>query len=654
MRTITGLRVSAAAAGAVVALAVIPTGANAAFDSAHDTQCESADTIAGVGASFQRQAQLAWGAQQLAPDPAAAEQNGFGYATTPNGGCSAFRVDATNGKKVTYEPRGSGDGRNAMGANTTLTPTRLAGIRNTRFQFAGADEPPTTGQLAAANAGPTDATTDDAVLLTLPVAQSSVATVVQLPAGCTVAPADRKISRVALEGAFAGSANYTQWSQVLPGIAGAGCATKPVKRVVRFDNSGTTFAFKNYLRDVGPNGPIDFPTSQANRDWSNDAGATGVERAATNGAGPQLDLLKGRTTDGGIGYADLAASRARGFDSAVLPVGNPNAGQPDPADTSFWVSVEGRDGTYRSPALSDSAGTTSTGSNCREAVYSDPATGKLPAVTESWTNVNGNGSTAAYAICSLTYALVWQDMVKANVGIPAGQPAYTQDQARAVKDYLGYILNIGGGQSQLAPNGYQGLPSVDPGTSAAVPSSVLDVAEAGRRTITWNGAPVVVTPPPTGDGGGTPTTPTTTTPTPTTTTPVVVPTTTTPAPTTTTPAPVPTTPTKPATTPAAKLTISKAVGIKGRRISLTVSPSAAGKIAVTATTVRGKKTVTLGKGTVTVKKGGRLVLSLTPSKAGKRALPVGRRVTVKFKVTFTATTGKKVTVTKSIRVKVKR
>jgi VCBS repeat-containing protein len=664
MRTITGLRVSAAAAGAVAALAFIPSGANAAFDSAHDTQCESAATIAGIGASFQRQAHLAWGAQMLAPDPAAAEENGFGYATTANGGCATFRVGATNGKTVTYEPRGSGDGRNAMGASTVLanpnaTPpvSRVAGIRNTRFQFAGADEPPNPGQLAAANAGPTDATTDDAVLLTLPVAQSSVATVVQLPAGCTVPAADRKITRARLEGAFAGNAGFTQWGQILPGISGTDCAAKPVKRIVRLDSSGTTFAFKNYLRDVSA---ADFPASLGNQTWPNDSGATAVVKPTSNGAGPLLDLLKSRTEEGGIGYADLAASRARGFDSALQPatlpgttpgstIPNPNAGQPDPTDTSFWVTVEGRDGQFRSPALSDAAGTTNTGSNCREAAYSDPATGKLPAVTESWTNVNANGSTAAYPLCALTYALVWQDMIKANVGIPAGQPAYTQDQARSVKDYLGYILNANGGQAALAPNGYQGLPSVDPSTSAAVPSSVLDVAEAGRKTLTWNGQPVVVTPPPTGDGGGTTTTTPVTT-TPVVTTPVVVPTTTTP----TTPATVPTTPTKPATTPAAKLTISKAAGLKGRKISLTVSPSAAGKVAVTATTVRNKKTVTLGKGTVSVKKGGKLVLTITPSKAGKRALTAGRTVTVKFKVTFTASTGKKVTVTKSIKVKVKR
>jgi VCBS repeat-containing protein len=662
MRTITGLRVSAAAAGAVAALAFIPSGANAAFDSAHDTQCESPASIAGRGASFQRQAQLAWGAQQLAPDPAAAETNGFGYATTANGGCSAFQVGASNGNTVTFEPKGSGDGRKAVGASTEMgapasgtTPAkpREAGIRDSAIQFGAADEPPTAQQIAAANEGPEVTAADNAVLLTIPVAQSSIAPVVKLPAGCTVPLADHRISRARLEGTFAGKSDFDTWGELFPTIAGSGCAEKPLTRVVRSDSSGTTFGFKNYLRDI-PGYTADFATAPGNTEWPNNTGTTAVARPGSAGAGALLDLLNSRSTEGGIGYADLAAARSKGFDTDVqggtLPgttTPNPDVGKPDVNDTSFWLTVERRDGAFQSPALSDTKGTANTGSNCRNVSYADATTGKLPAVTETWTNVTASASTADYPLCVLTYELVWQDMVKANVGLAPGKPAYTQSQARSVKDYLGYILNAGGGQAALAPNGYQGLPSVDAGTGTAVPSSVLDVAQAGQRSLTWNGAPVVVTPPPAGDGGGTTTT------TPVVTTPVVVPTTTTPATSTTTPAPAQTTP-KPAATPAAKLTISKAAGLKGRKISLTVSPSAAGKVGVTATTVRGKKTVTLGKGTVTVKKGGKLVLTITPSKAGKRALTAGRTVTVKFKVTFTATTGKKVTVTKSIKVKVKR
>ncbi|WP_022927797.1 substrate-binding domain-containing protein [Patulibacter americanus] len=657
MRTTTGLRVSAAAAGAVCALAILPGGANAAFDAAHDTQCEGTSSIAGIGASFQRQAHLAWGAQMLQPDPAAAEDNGFGRATFANGGCVDFRVGSSSGMKVTYEPRGSGDGRNAMGASTSAG---VAGVRNTDFQFAAADEPPSTGQLEKANQGPSTAsTTDDAVLLTVPVAQSSVATVVKLPAGCTVPGSARRMTRAVLEGAFAANANYTQWGQILPGITGAGCDTAPVKRVVRLDSSGTTFAFKNYLRDIDTS---DFTSALTNQQWPNDTGATQVVKPTSNGAGPLLDTLNG-LAGGGIGYADLAAARARGFDSNVEPakipgsnppVDNPKAGQVDESDTTFWVSVANRKNEFRSPALGDTAGTSNTGSNCRNTSYQNGTSPTLPAVTESWANVNASASETDYPLCALTYELVWQDMLKANVGIAADKKPYTQGQARAVKDYLGYVLNANGGQVALAANGYQGLPTVDEKTGGAAKGSMLEVAQAAQSSLTWNGNPVVVTPPGGGDtgggdtggnGGGNTGGGNNPTPVP---APAPAPK---PAP---APAPAPKPAPAPAPAPAAKVTLSKAVGVKGRRIALTVSPSAAGKLSVTATTRKGKKRLTIGKGTLTVKKGGKLLLVVTPSGAGKRALTPGRTEKVTFKVTFTAKTGKKTTVTKTVKVKIKR
>lgn len=426
-------RTGIAVAGAAAALALVPGSAGAAFDTAHDAQCENATTIAGVGASFQRDAQLAWGATLLAPNPGGPNATGFGYATSANGGCGQFAVGA--GQSVTYEPKGSGDGRNAFGASTVAG---VSGMRNTAYAFGGADEPPTTAQLAAANQGPTAGTSDDAVLHTIPVASSAVAVDVKLPAGCTVAEtsADRTISRAAVEGAFAAKSGYTQWGQILPTISGAGCSTKPVQRVVRLDSSGTTFAFKRYLASINS---TDFPSSLGNTAWPNDTGATAVVRGAANGAGSQLDALNG-LADGGIAYADLATSRAKTFDWSGA------------SDTTFWTYQARTTGTAASPALDNTAGATSKGANCATVNY-----GTLPSTTQSWANVDGTNTGSGYPICTLTYALAWQEASKANVGIPAGQTAISQDQARAVKDYLGFDIKAAGGQSQLAAAGFQAL-----------------------------------------------------------------------------------------------------------------------------------------------------------------------------------------------------
>lgn len=432
-------RTGIAVAGAAAALILVPGSASAAFDTGHDTQCENAASIAGIGASFQRDAQLAWGATLLAPNPGGPNATGFGYATTANGGCAPFAVGG--GQTVTYEPKGSGDGRNAFGASTV---TGVAGVRNTNYAFGGADEPPTTAQLAAAVEGPSTGTTDNTNLHTIPVAQSAVAVDIKLPAGCTIANTSgaRTITRAAVEGAFAAKSGYTQWGQILPSISGTGCSTKAVQRVVRLDSSGTTFAFKRYLSSIDA---TDFPSALSNTAWPNDSGSTAVVRGVANGAGSQLAALNG-LSDGGIAYADLASSRAAAFDTASA------------ADTTFWALTQRADGVAASPALNSTAGTTTKGANCVNVTYKDAATGTLPTTTGSWASVDGTATGTGYGICALTYALAWEQASKANVGIPAGQASITQDQARAVKDYLGFDIKTAGGQSQLAAAGYQALP----------------------------------------------------------------------------------------------------------------------------------------------------------------------------------------------------
>jgi ABC-type phosphate transport system substrate-binding protein len=449
------IRTGIAVAGAAAALALVPGSASAAFDAAHDTQCENAGSIAGIGASFQRDAHLAWGAQLLLPNEGGPNPTGFGYASTANGGCAAFAVDGS--RSVTYVPRGSGDGRNAFGAT--------GGVRNTNFAFGGADEPHDTGQLNAANAGPTTSPLDNATLHTIPVAQSAVAVDVRLPEGCEVAatPDDRQISRTALAGVFAAKPGFTTWGAVLPAITGTtasgACADAPVTRVVRADSSGTTFAFKKYLSSIDSASFADL----TNTAWPNNSGATAVVRGGANGAGAQLDALNARTAEGGIAYADLGTSRDKTFDWS------------GDSDATFWTYVERANGTYATPAVNNSASATGAarGSNCTTATYTNGGAA-LPATTGSWSNVDGTTTGTGYAICALTYSLAWERASLANVNRPAGQPAITQDQARAVKDYLGFAINAGGGQSQLAAAGY-----------APLPSGVRTIAQTGVNALNY-------------------------------------------------------------------------------------------------------------------------------------------------------------------------
>jgi ABC-type phosphate transport system substrate-binding protein len=427
------LQTSIAVGVVSAAFVALPGSASAAFPIGNANTCDVVGPFPvqanGVGASFQREAQLDWGAEVLAPAAGGPRTSGFGYldifnsSTNPTGhGCTNAAVGGTT--PVRYEPTGSGAGRRAFGASTTVGQ---AGVRNTNYVFGGVDEAPTAPEIAAANQGPTAGSGDDAVLHTIPVAHSSVAVAVKLPANCTLpaSSTNRRISRADLASVFAGTP--TTWSTLLTGESGAGCSTQ-VTRVVRLDSSGTTFAFKNYLRDIDS---TNFPTSQGNQVWPADTGSTAVVRGAANGAGSQLDALNART-DGGIAYADLATARDKGFDWQTGPGGG--------SDPTFWLYVERSAGGYASPAVSNSAGVTGSnrGSNCATTEYLNAGGAPLPSTTQSWYDVTANNTTSAYSLCALTYALAWEQPSQANVG--SLQPAITADQARVARDYLGFIV----------------------------------------------------------------------------------------------------------------------------------------------------------------------------------------------------------------------
>ena len=58
-----------------------------------------------------------------------------------------------------------------------------------------------------------------------------------------------RFTRAQFEGIWSGAAGFKTWNQVFPSL-NAHCADVPIIRVVRFDNSGSTFALKDYLDEI--------------------------------------------------------------------------------------------------------------------------------------------------------------------------------------------------------------------------------------------------------------------------------------------------------------------------------------------------------------------------------------------------------------------
>lgn len=468
----------AAAALAVAGAGLFAPAANAAY-TGPTAKCQGASIIGG-GASFQRAAQTAWGADQLSITgwalgtswgtlaTSSTATSGFGFAGAGTGSCGSFR---SSNKTIKYAATGSGGGRNSWSANGN--PAH----RDSNASFTATDEAPSPAEEAnMESVGITGA----AQLLTVPVAQSSIAVMVNLPEGCRLVDATRRKATIQnLEKIWYGE--KVTWGSLLNSSTALGptpatddlpqtqasCTNTFLKRVVRKDSSGTTFAFKQTF-DFSVNnrwstGATDYTSTANNTVWPNDAAPKAVLRPASNGNGPLADLVA--ATPSAIGYSDLATARSKGFGFSGVN------------DRRFWLAVTAPKSAtlvVTNDPAKDAGETPATyGANCSSSgsrIYTNQPSSSL----DNWYNVTGASQYYVggnYPFCTLTYALSY-DNNEAVQGM-------TEPKARTVSDYLKYVT--GTGQGVLAAADYQALP-VDPTGATPQPRNV---AQAGADMIDW-------------------------------------------------------------------------------------------------------------------------------------------------------------------------
>jgi ABC-type phosphate transport system substrate-binding protein len=482
MRRKSSIRLALSAAGSVVALAAIVPGASQAsyFEAANTGICKGADNVFALGASTQRSALLdGWGATLGQPSPGGPNALGFGYdASLDYADCGVFKTPADGGtKSINYRATGSGSCIDAVGAKSANDPRNyVEGVApnqttTSNISFCGSDDPPTEQQIAWAEQGP-PVHSADGQLLTIPVAQIAVGVQVRLPDGCQVADSSkRQLSRDQINLAFEGVSST--WGDLfgtnmtadgtVAGLTGAQCRAKQFTRVVRFDSSGTTFVFKRYLQAAshaagGDNFDWRDPSeggTLGNTQWP--AGNTPTTTANANGAGAQLDTLSALGANGGIGYADVATARSKGY--AWDQAGSGYVAN----DTKLWVrSQRIADDSYISPAISNARVTSGSnaGANCVNVQYANQVTSTN--LGASWFNTTAVPTPTDYPICALTYQLAWMWGQDPQHGFAKVQSGSTEGEFRATKDFLRYELGVirpGIGQGKLATLGYQKLPT---------------------------------------------------------------------------------------------------------------------------------------------------------------------------------------------------
>ncbi|MBJ7473259.1 MAG: substrate-binding domain-containing protein [Solirubrobacteraceae bacterium] len=491
-------RVIGLALGAIAGSGLFAQAAEAAY-TGPTLPCRGT-SIDGVGTSSLNQVnRFAWGADRLSlvgwpawtlgstpignlivQDRA---ETGFGFAGNGTGSCGSFR---SQGKTIGYAPTGSGGGRNSWVANGT-TP------RDATAAFTATDEAPSMSEEANMEwfglVGPTN-------LLTIPVAQSAIAVIVNLPDGCTLASDSyRKATLANIEKIMWGE--KVTWGSLLgssaalvgtPTPGGGTCRDKAIKRVVPRDSSGTTHAFKQVLnvsvnnrwetepwKQISPTNPtsvtdeVNFMATANNTAWPNVPGVTAayshsnIKSIARADYGEADAAWKAIGTDSSISFADLATARWAGF------------GYYGTSDDRFWLQVTAPSGgssvVTNDPAKDPAEAPDVFGANC-----SSQSTGRdygsLPAegAKGNWNAVTGAKArfkSGEYPICALTYVLAYD-----NYSVtPTPEP-----QARTVSDFVKYMT--GTGQTLLAAADYQALPTVGP-------NPLRPIAVAGANAIDY-------------------------------------------------------------------------------------------------------------------------------------------------------------------------
>ena len=312
-------------------------------------------------------------------------------------------------------------------------------------------------------------------ILTIPVAQSSVALIVNLPEECTAtstvgsASGRLVLSQASLEGIYAGS--VTKWSELTEGgrnvLTGTGCATA-IKPVARKDKSGTTHILKRFMNWTTKETKLKFHGG-SELTWneaSELANSTLWPEAITPIEGEKSSGLIAavNANKGSIGYVALPEVREQGGFAEGSGGGKGTA--------KFWVVLESSSKkgkpTYVDPATNGDISALGN-SNCSKTVYSNgKASFPPPAVTSAWNEVTAEQFSKTYALCGLTY-----DLALANYGAFEVNGT-SQGEATTVSNFLAYVTEKKGGQKEIAGHDY-----------LALPKAVDSRAVSGVKLIKW-------------------------------------------------------------------------------------------------------------------------------------------------------------------------
>jgi phosphate transport system substrate-binding protein len=318
---------------------------------------------------------------------------------------------------------------NAADGNTVSYSPSGAGAGITSLQDAQVDiattDNPITSTLQHQMKGP---------ILTMPITAGALAIVYNLPSSSGLTGA-LKLSGPTIADIYLGLITNWNDTRITANNSGFHPGNQPIYPVVREDPAGTTYVLSDFLSADSPK--------------FNSTVGEGISVAW-----PTLSTETAKSGNSGI-YKYVAATPYTFSYVDLTDVLN---------NQIQYASVLNPSGDYITPNLADSA----------SAVADMSAKITFPAVSGgNWNNVSlvNSPDAADYPLVTFSYAFVYQTL---EVGY---QPSVAK--AQAIAQFLGWVINESGGQSDAASLYYVNLPS-----------AVLALDATGLSTLTFNGAAI--------------------------------------------------------------------------------------------------------------------------------------------------------------------
>lgn len=314
----------------------------------------------------------------LAACGSSSKSGSSGGKTTLNGSGSTFQLtfdqtmisgfqSANSNITVNYGGGGSGKGKTDLQAKTV--------------EFAGSDSLPKPDELKLYQGG---------TLLYFPTVAAPITVSYNLSGVSSLKLSDKTLAKI-----FA--TKITKWNapEIMADNPGVTLPATTITVAHRADGSGTTSNFTKFLTAVDP---TDWTLGNGDTvDW-----ASGTQAGTGNAGVAQIV----KSTDGGIGYVDLADSKSAKLSTA---------------------SIQNKAGKFVAPTLAGAAAAVAASTFAADLTYNP---------------INASGATS-YPITSPTYIFVYEK--QAN-----------KAQGTAMKSFLSYIYTTGEGQANAA--GYAPLP----------------------------------------------------------------------------------------------------------------------------------------------------------------------------------------------------